>query len=98
MSYFQWLALFFGVPILLFILIDPKIFIDHKKIFFKILFGAFLIGFPADLIAVNLGLWTFPKGLSGLYLVTIPIEEYFWVAMYVIIVVFLTLYLSKKLK
>jgi hypothetical protein len=98
MTYFHWLAIFFGIPLLLFILIDPKIFIDHKKIFFKILFGAFLIGFPADFIAINFGLWTFPKGLSGLNLFTIPLEEYIWVTGYVTIVVFLTLYLSKKLK
>lgn len=98
MTYLHWLSVFFGIPILLFILIDPKIFLQHKKIFFKILFGSALIGFPADLIAVNLGLWTFPAGLSGLYFFTIPIEEYLWVAMYVVIVVFLTLYLSKKLK
>lgn len=96
MSYLQWLGLFFGVPLLFFLLIDPQIFIDHRKIFFKILFAVVLIGLPADYIAVNLGLWTFPQGLFGITLLTIPIEEYLWVTMYATIIIFLTLFFIKK--
>lgn len=97
MTYFHWLAIFFGLPLLFFILLDPNIFVQHRKIFFKILLGSFVIGFPCDVIAVKLGLWTFPKGLSGIYFLSLPVEEYLWVAGYVVIVVYLTLYLHNKI-
>jgi lycopene cyclase domain-containing protein len=96
MSYLQWLGIFFGIPMLVFLLIAPEIFSNHRKIFFKILFAVLLIGLPTDFIAVNIGLWQFPKGLSGLNLLTIPIEEYLWAGLYSSIVVFLTLYFLKK--
>ncbi len=96
MSYLQWLVIFFGIPLLVFFVIDAKIFLKYQHIFFKTIVGVLFVGLPADLIAVNLKLWSFPRGLLGLSVLTIPVEEYLWAGMYAVIVVFLTLYFLKK--
>lgn len=96
MSYFQWLAIFWGIPLASLFILSPKILFNYKGLFSKILVGTIFIGLPADIIAVNFGLWTFPQGLSKLYFLSVPIEEYFWTFMYVSIVIYLTLLLLEK--
>lgn len=95
MTYLQWIAIFWGIPILLFAILDGKIFLDYRHIFFKMLVGILMTGFVPEIIALNLSLWSLPKGLSGHYLFTIPFEEYLWIAMYGLIPVYMTLYFLK---
>lgn len=98
MTYLQWIAIFWGIPILSFVILDGKIFVEYRNIFFKMLVGILIMGFISELIALNLGLWSLPKGLSGIYLFTIPVEEYLWTGLYVFIPIFMTLYFLKHKK
>ncbi|MBI4099736.1 hypothetical protein HY440_01890 [Candidatus Microgenomates bacterium] len=98
MTYLEWIAIFWGIPIAAFLLLDFKIFVRFKHIFFKILVGILMFGYVAEIIALSTGLWSFPKGLSGVFLFTIPIEEYLWTGLYAVIPIFLTLFFLERKK
>ena len=95
MSNLEWLITFFGIPILIFTLLDHTIFLRHKKIFLKIFLGSFIFAYPWDLLAVAHRSWTFPQGLLGIHLLGLPLEQYLWGMMFATIIVYFTLYLLK---
>ncbi|MCL4390076.1 MAG: hypothetical protein M1484_03890 [Patescibacteria group bacterium] len=96
MSYLQWLEIFFGIPIILFLLVDYHIFWDHRKIFLRIWIGSFIFAFPWDILAVARKAWEFPQGLIGINIINLPIEEFVWGAMFTVIVCYLTILLVKQ--
>ncbi len=96
MSYLLWLAIFFGIPLLTFFLIDFRLFINHKKIFTKIIIGSFIFAYPWDILAIAHRAWSFPQGLIGIYLLGLPLEEFLWGGMFALMVAYFTLLLLKQ--
>ncbi|MDO8515489.1 MAG: lycopene cyclase domain-containing protein [bacterium] len=95
MTYFEWLIIFFGIPIFIFFLFDKNIFWQNKKIFYKVMSGGVIFGLPWDYIAIKNNVWSFPQGLSNIYLFSIPIEEYIFAIMLLTIITFFTLFQLK---
>jgi len=95
MSYIDWLLVFFGVPLLIFWVMDPSIFVKYRKIILRIWVGSIVFAYPWDLLAISHKAWTFPKGLSGIGFLGLPLEEWLWGFLFSLIITYLTLYLLK---
>lgn len=96
--YIYWLLIFFGSPILLFLLLDRKIVSENKKIFKKVFLGNLLFSVPCDFFGAYFGIWSWPNKLVGIYFLNLPLEEYLFIFMSTIILTLTTLWGLKHFK
>ncbi len=92
MTYLEWLGIFFGLPLLVLFFLKPQIFFENKKIFLAVWVGSLLVYYPWDILAITSGHWSFPRGLVGITLANLPLEEYLWALGVSTLVTYLTLF------
>ena len=96
MSYLLWLAIFFGIPLIVVLIINNKLLFIYKKIFIKTVIGSLIFSIPWDIISVKTNIWYFPGNTLGWKIFDLPVEEFIFIPMAAIVVTYITLILGKK--
>src|SRR3989304_9765903 len=75
-SYFTWLIVFVFLPTLVLLLRFWRIYQHYPRTLLALVVFCFLIGFPWDLLAVKMGVWSFGREqVAGLWFGDLPLEE-----------------------
>ncbi|OGC38488.1 hypothetical protein A2155_02510 [candidate division WWE3 bacterium RBG_16_52_45] len=75
-SYFTWLIVFVFLPTLALLLKFWRIYQRYPRTLLALVVFCFLLGFPWDLLAVKMGVWSFGREqMMGLWLDGLPLEE-----------------------
>jgi lycopene cyclase domain-containing protein len=79
-TYLIWLALFIGLPLLV-LMRWRKLFWQRRRALMLITLGSLVGGWAWDALSVRLGIWFYrPDNILGLWLISLPIEEWLWIA------------------
>lgn len=80
LTYIFWLTIFIWIPIVLMLVIDYKYFLRYKKTLFYCSLSALVFSLPWDFWAIKTHVWYFSADkILGLWILGIPIEEYFFI-------------------
>lgn len=78
-AYIEWLTIYVWLPLLVLWVTDLRLIWEHKKTLIGCAILTLGFGVPWDIWAVAHGMWTFPStSILGVYFLTLPIEEYFF--------------------
>ena len=81
LAYPLWLLIFGLLPFAAVLYYHEDVVRDHWRVFSLAVFGSFIFGVPWDHIAIKNGFWSFPKeAVIGLDILSIPLEEYLFMA------------------
>ncbi len=96
MSYLQLLLIAGSFPFLLIFLLDQEILFKYKKIFWKTTIGSLIFACPLIALSIRFDIWYYPRPLTGLSLLGIPLEEYLFIIFTSILLTYNTLFFIKR--
>jgi len=97
--YILGLLIFAILPTLLLWLFNFKPLWKYKRTLLYAIFFALIFSIPWDIYAVRTDIWSFPKeGNVGIYLLGLPLEEYFFMALVTLLIGSMTIVLKYRFK
>lgn len=96
-SYPIWILIFLVIPTLILWMLNFSYFTSHLKVFKLAILGAILFSLPWDFIAIKEQIWLFEKPyIFGLWILGLPIEEWFFITLVTILFTCITLIIWRK--
>ncbi len=97
MNYFQWMIIFMVLPIGIIYFLDRKLFQENLPVLYRTALGSIVLGFFWELVSVNSNVWSYSHTLlSGLNILSVPLEEFLFYVLATFLVSSLTIFLLSK--
>lgn len=79
-AYLAWLCIFLVAPTALMSVLFRGIVVSHRRTLLLACVLSLAFAVPWDAFSTYAGIWSFPSsGVLGVYLLNLPIEEYFFI-------------------
>ncbi len=99
MAYIYWLIIFIWLPLIILWVFNWNYLVKYKGTIFSCFVWSIIFSVPWDLWAVYTQIWIYPKaGILGVWVLGLPIEEYFFILTTPTLIATVTLLIKKRIE